>query len=175
MEDTSAPLEVPKDLQRWYDGKTSVTLPSGRIVTPQAYTFLKWNPDRFKAPTVQLPNGSYQVDQYWWGQTAQYVNGLRTPGFANVNLAINRRFRIREGAQLEFLAEATNLFNRTNFSAAAVNFGYGAILSVPANNANNVKIGQNSNATAGTIGMGSTNPRLMADPRIITLSLRLRF
>ena len=29
-----ASLEVPKELQRWYDGVTPVTLPCGRIVTP---------------------------------------------------------------------------------------------------------------------------------------------
>ncbi|HEU0172618.1 MAG TPA: hypothetical protein VFV58_00015 [Blastocatellia bacterium] len=28
------PLEVPKELQRWYDDKASVSLPSGRIITP---------------------------------------------------------------------------------------------------------------------------------------------
>jgi hypothetical protein len=169
IEDTSAPVEVPKELQHWYDGKTSVTLPSGRIVTPGAYTFLKWNPDRFYAPTVRFPNGNYQVDQYWWGYTSQYINGLRTPGLANVNLTINRKFQIVERMQLEFLAEATNLFNRTNFSPTAVNAGYGAILSVPANNTNNVKIGQNSSSNSGTLGMS------FYEPRIVTLSLRLRF
>ena len=71
--------------------------------------------------------------------------------------------------QLEFLAEATNLFNRTNISPIAVNAGYGAILSVPANNTNNVKIGQNSNSNSGTLGMS------FYEPRILTLSLRLRF
>jgi hypothetical protein len=169
IEDTSAPVEVPKELQHWYDGKTSVTLPSGRIVTPGNYTFLKWNPDRFYAPTVRFPNGNYQVDQYWWGYTSQYINGLRSPAFANVNLTINRKFQIIERMQLEFLAEATNLFNRTNFSPTAVNAGYGAILSVPANNTNNVKIGQNSNSNSGTLGM------TFYEPRVVTLSLRLRF
>ena len=169
IEDTSAPVEVPKELQHWYDGKTSVTLPSGRIVTPGNYTFLKWNPDRFYAPTVRFPNGNYQVDQYWWGYTSQYINGLRSPAFANVNLTINRKCQIIERMQLEFLAEATNLFNRTNISPIAVNAGYGAILSVPANNTNNVKIGQNSNSNSGTLGMS------FYEPRILTLSLRLRF
>ncbi|MFL6446122.1 MAG: hypothetical protein ACJ746_00215 [Bryobacteraceae bacterium] len=29
------PLEVPKELQGWYNGSTSVTLPDGRIITPR--------------------------------------------------------------------------------------------------------------------------------------------
>jgi hypothetical protein len=169
IEDPAAPAEVPKELQRWYDGKTSVTLPSGRIVTPGAYTFLKWNPDRFYAPTVRFPNGNYQVDQYWWGYTSQLIDGLRTPGLANVNLTVNRIFPVAENLKLEFLAEATNLFNRTNFTPTAVNAGYGAILIIPANNPNNAKIGQNSNANAGTLSQS------ILEPRIINLSLRLRF
>jgi hypothetical protein len=161
------PVEVPAELQRWYDGKTSVTLPDGRIVTPGAFTFLKWNPDRFAPPIVQFPNGNYQVDQYWAGATAMYVGGLRTPGFYNTNLTVNRQFRIVEGVNLEFLAEATNAFNQTNFNPNAVNAGVGAIL--VANPATNAKVGQNSNANGGTLGTS------FYEPRQISLSLRLRF
>ena len=45
-------FEVPKDLQRWYDGRTTVTLPSGRRITPPANTFLKYNPDAFAGRVV---------------------------------------------------------------------------------------------------------------------------
>lgn len=161
------PVEVPAELQRWYDGKTAVTLPDGRIVTPGAFTFLKWNPDRFAPPVVQFPNGNYQVDQYWSGSTAMYVGGLRTPAFFNTNLTVNRQFRLVEGVQLELLAEATNAFNQTNWNPNAVNAGVGAIL--VANSATNAKIGQNSNANGGTLSAS------FYEPRQISFSLRLRF
>src|SRR5262249_22744935 len=41
------PLEVPAALQHWYDGKTTVTLPSGRQITPCANCFLRYNIDAF--------------------------------------------------------------------------------------------------------------------------------
>ena len=61
------PLEVPKELQRWYDGVTSVTLPCGRIITPTKNTFLKYNACAFQGQTVLAPNGKYIPDQYWIG------------------------------------------------------------------------------------------------------------
>ncbi len=161
------PVEVPTDLQRWYDGKTAVTLPDGRIVTPGAFTFLKWNPDRFAPPVVQFPNGTYQVDQYFTGSTAMYVGGLRTKGFYNTNITVNRQFRITERVGMEFLAEATNAWNQTNYNPNSVNAGVGAIL--VANPATNAKVGQNSNASGGTLGTS------FYEPRQISLSLRLRF
>ena len=167
FEVSGQPVEVPADLQHWYDGKTTVTLPDGRMVTPGAFTFLKWNPDRFAPPVVQFPNGTYQVDQYWWGSTSMYVAGLRTPGFYNTNLTVNRRIRIKERVGMEILAEATNAFNRTNFSPSAVNAGVGAILTP--NATANAKVGQNSSASSGTMGAN------FFEPRQISLSMRLRF
>ncbi|MBL8227538.1 MAG: TonB-dependent receptor [Bryobacterales bacterium] len=167
FENSGEAVEVPAELQRWYDGRTPVTLPSGRVITPAAFTHLKWNPDRFRAPVVQLPNGSYQVDQYYWGPTAKYVNGLRTPGFYNANLTVNRQFRLAERFNLEFLAEATNFLNKTNINPNAVNGGVNAVLA--ANAATNTKIGQNSNINHGSL---STS---FFEPRQLSLSLRLRF
>jgi hypothetical protein len=161
------PVEVPADLQHWYDGKTSVTLPDGRVVTPPAFTFLKWNPDRFALPVVQFPNGKYATDQYQWGTTSMAVNGLRTPGFYNTNLNVTRQFRIRESIEMELMAEATNALNRTNFNPNSVNGSVSAILAP--NPATNSQPGQNANAASGTLG---TN---FLEPRQITLSLRLRF
>ncbi len=160
-------VEVPAELQHWYDGKTTATLPDGRVVTPGAFTYLRWNPDRFAPPVVQLPNGTYQVDQYFWGSSSMYVGGLRTPGFYNTNLTVNRQFRITERVGMELLAEATNAFNQTNWNPNAVNAGVGAILAP--NAATNAKVGQNSSASSGTLSTG------FFEPRQISLSLRLRF
>ncbi len=168
------PLELPKSLQRWYDGKTSVTLPNGRTITPQAHTFLKWNPDSWTVPMVQFPNGQWAADQYQWLSTAHYLDALRTPGLANVNLTVNRKFRLTERAEMQFLAEATNLFNRTNFIPSAVQGGNNQFSAITvADPVTNSKVGQNANVRAGSLMLDSTG-RLLA-PRQITLSLRLQF
>jgi hypothetical protein len=161
------PAEVPSSLQHWYDGHTSVTLPDGRSITPAAHTFLKWNPDYWTAPMVQFPNGNWAPDQYQWLGTAHYLDNLRTPGLANVNLTVNRKFQLRERTELQFLAEATNAFNRTNFIPSAVTGGYSAV--TVADPATNTKVGQNA-----SIGAGSLSPQFLS-PRQITLSLRLQF
>jgi hypothetical protein len=53
----------------------------------------------------------------------QGINTLRGPGYFDVDLALSRRFRIRERHTLEFRAEAFNLQNRVNFlnPTAAIN------------------------------------------------------
>ena len=158
---------VPKNLQHFYDGNTSVTLPDGRIITPSAFSYLLYNPDRYTAPVVQFPNGTYSIDQYWYGQTAMYPNGLRTPGLANVNLSISREFPIHERLRLEFAAQATNAFNRSNFQQQAMNGGGGAV--TQADPSTNTTVGMNNN-----VGVGSLSPYFY-DPRQITLSLYLKF
>jgi len=170
------PLELPQSLQRWYDGNTSVTLPNGRTITPAAHTFLKWNPDYWTVPMVQFPDGRWAADQYQWLSTAHYLDALRTPGLANVNLTVNRKFRLTERVEMQFLAEATNLFNRTNFVPAAVfatqpGNPYSPI--TVADPATNTKIGQNSEVRTGSLTLNSSGNVLA--PRQITLSLRLQF
>lgn len=71
------PLELPENLHGWSDGKTQITLPNSRIITPPANRYLRWNPDAFTAPVVQLLNSSYQVDQDYWGVTPQFFTGPR--------------------------------------------------------------------------------------------------
>ncbi len=161
------PVEVPKELQRWYDGKTTVTLPNGRTITPDAHTFLKWNPDLFTSPIVQLPNGTYQADIYQWGTSSMYEGWLRTPGLRNMNLALNRIIRVKEGVQMELLGEATNLLNATQFASRVVNTSVYPALT--ANPSTNTKVGQNGASNFGSMTM------TFMEPRQITLSLRLRF
>jgi hypothetical protein len=92
---------------------------------------------------------------------------LSWAGLANVNLTINRKFHLKERAELQFLAEATNAFNRTNFIPSAVSGGYSAV--TVADPTTNTKVGQNA-----SIGTGSLGPQFLS-PRQITLSLRLQF
>ena len=63
-------FDVPENLRGWYDGRTTVTLPSGRRITPPANTFLKYNPDAFAGRTVTTPNGRIVADQFWFGNAA---------------------------------------------------------------------------------------------------------
>jgi hypothetical protein len=161
------PSEVPKSLQHWYDGSTSVTLPDGRTITPAAFTYLKWNPDRFSQPLVQFPNGSYQVDQYTMGATAMTEGDLRAPGFYNTNLSVTRKFALGERVRMELHADATNAWNRTNFLPSAINNGVGSVLTP--DSSTNTKIGQNGNSGYGALSMN------FLEPRQITLALRLQF
>jgi hypothetical protein len=163
---TGQPLEVPKSLQHWYDGSTTVTLPDGHQITPGQYTYLKWNPDAFANQIVQFPNGKYSVDQYWNGTTPEYISALRLPILQNVNINVTREFAIREQFKLAFLAEATNAFNHQNFLPGAVNNNYSSPIISPTAGAT---IGENGNPNAGTL-----SPDLM-DPRQITLTLRFTF
>jgi len=159
--------EVPKSLQHWYDGSTSATLPDGRTITPPAYSYLKWNPDRFAQPVVQFPNGSYAVDQYTEGTTPLTIGDLRSPGFANTNMSVIRKFALGERFSLNLHVDATNLWNRTNFQPYAANGSVTSILS-PSGSGGGT-IGQNSNSSFGTLNMS------FLEPRQITLALRLDF
>lgn len=159
------PVEVPKALQHWYGGATSVTLPDGRTITPGAYTFLKWNPDRFTQPVVEFPNGSYAVDQYTSGSTAMTEGDLRSPIFSNTNISVIRKFALGERASLNIHADATNAFNRSNFQPYAANTSVSSILAA----GGGATVGQNANASFGTLSQS------FLEPRQLTLTLRLDF
>ena len=64
------PIVLPENLWGWYDGRTAVTLPSGRVITPPARTYLKYNPDAFAGRVVTTPNGRIVADQFWYGDAA---------------------------------------------------------------------------------------------------------
>ena len=158
------PVSLPKSLQHWYDGATSVTLPDGRVITPPAFTYLQYNPDRYTAPLVKFPNGTYAQDQYWYGNTAMYQNGLHSPMMANVDFSLQREIPIRERLRLLIRADATNAFNRTNFWPSAVQGGGGVVT-----DSTSSALGLNSN-----ISTGSLQPQFY-EPRMITFSAYLKF
>ena len=112
-------FEVPKDLQRWYDGRTTVTLPSGRRITPPANTFLKYNPDAFAGRVVTTPNGRIVADQFWFGNAQQVYDEIRTDPRFNIDLTIRRSFRITPGMSAEMGADAMNVLNHTQFNGTA--------------------------------------------------------
>jgi hypothetical protein len=161
------PLEVPADLQHWYDGKTSVTLPDGRVITPSKNTFLKYYEGAFRGRVITGPNGTVAPDVYWWGTVANTLDGLRNPARFNVDISLRRTFNIREHVRLEFAADATNVLNHTELSGS-YSGGLGSTNTV-SNAARGLVPGMGTSDTYGTIGVAAF------DPRQVTFNLKLRF
>jgi hypothetical protein len=153
------PVEVPKELQRWYDGRTSVTLPNGRVVTPLRNTFLRYYSGAFQGRVVNTGGGRTVVDQFWYGTGAAVYNDIRTPGRFNIDMSLRRVFQVREGIRLEIAADAMNLANSTQLSGG-YNGNLGAT-NVATNAANGLKPGMAGSATYGAIGTATFNPRQM--------------
>jgi trimeric autotransporter adhesin len=162
-----APIEVPKQLQGWYDGNTSVTLPSGRVVRPNRNTFLKYDSSAFQGRVVQLPNGTFGADQNWVGTSATSFDWLRGPGRFNIDMSLRRDIRLNERFSVEISAAASNLLNNTQLSG---NFtgGLGATVVAP-NASRGLKPGMGASDTWGTIGTGTFAPRE------VVMKARVRF
>ncbi|MFB3777755.1 MAG: TonB-dependent receptor domain-containing protein [Bryobacteraceae bacterium] len=161
------PLEVPKELQRWYDGATTVTLPNGRQIKPSKNTFLKWYSGAFSGRTVTTPGGKVVPDVYWYGTVCNTLNGMRNDGRFNLDMSLRRNIRITERYNLELSAEAVNVLNHTQFSSS-----YSGALgdtNTVTNASNGLKPGMGTSATFGTKGNSTF------DPREVILNLRFRF
>jgi hypothetical protein len=161
------PLEVPQEFQHWYDGNTTVTLPNGRKVKPTKNTFLKYYTGAFRGRVVQLPNGNYNSDQFWYGSVSNTLNDMRGPGRFNIDLSLRRSIKIREGIRLELAAETTNLLNNTQLSG--VYSGALGNTQTTTNTASGLVPGMGQSDTFGTIGLGTF------DPREVILSLKVHF
>ncbi|MBT9332434.1 TonB-dependent receptor [Paracidobacterium acidisoli] len=161
------PLQVPKGLQHWYNGSTTVTLPCGKTVTPQKYTFLKYNACAFTGETLTTPDGSIHPNLYWNGDAAQTSGGLRGPGRFNVDFSLRRSFPVTERISLQVSAEASNLLNHAEFNGS-----YTGSLGSPnlVNNPGGGLIpGLGTSSTYGTLGVTTF------DPRQITMHARVVF
>ena len=164
---TGAPFEVPKDLQRWYDGNTSVTLPNGRVIVPSKNTFLKYYTGAFAGPYVTLPNGKYGAAQNWVGSTAITPAGFRTPGRFNIDISLRKSMKIREKINAELSLQASNALNHTELSGSYS--GALGTTTVTPNPSIGLLPGMGSSSSFGTIGTG-TYPN-----REIDVILRVRF
>jgi len=164
---SGVPIELPLELQRWYDGKTAVTLPCGRVVTPSKNTFLKYSSCAFQGATITTPNGGVVPDVYWPGNAALTYGDIRGPGRANLDLSLRRRFPIREGMSLDISADASNVLNHTQLNGNySGNMGSTNLVT---NATKGLKPGMGTSETFGTIGVNAF------DPRQVTLRLQLRF
>ena len=176
------PLEVPKALQHWYDGKTSVTLPDGRVVTPCYGCFLKYNIDAFAGRTVATAAGKVVPDNLFFGNAQPSYDGLRSDQRWNINMSLQKNFRFRERYDLSLAAQATNLFNHTQFRPN-INTAFGATTTA-ASAASGIKVGQFQdvsntwgayqlpiNSAAGNTSGGQA----IYDPRQVELVLHFTF
>jgi hypothetical protein len=150
-------LLLPKDLWGWYDGSTRVTLPSGRVITPPARTYLKYNPDAFVGRVVTTPNGRVVAEQFWYGNAAITFDEIRTDNRFNLDMSVRREFVLPHAMRLEVGADAMNILNHTQFSAS-YNGALGGTVTTP-NPALGLVPGMGNSNSFGTRGMGTYNPR----------------
>jgi hypothetical protein len=163
------PLVLPQNLQGWYNGSTSITLPDGRQYTPCAQCYLKFNPDAFIGQVLTEANGTHQADLYWTGNAAIDYGGMRGPGRNNLDISLSRDFRIRERYSVSFHANVTNALNHTQFRSSTYNMALGSIQTT-SNPAQGLVAGVGqSAATYGTHNM------LTYDPRQMIMEMRIRF
>jgi hypothetical protein len=155
-------ITVPQELQHWYDGKTTVTLPCGVKITPARNTFLKYNSCAFQGETLTAPNGAIIANQFWLGDSNQTGGDMRGPGRMNLDLSLRRSFALHERVKLQLSADATNVLNHTEYSG---NFN-GALGNTVLGGATS---GYGNSTTFGTF------PVAAFDPRQITMHLRVIF
>jgi hypothetical protein len=105
----------------------------------------------FKDPTAAVSAFSFPT-----GLQAGSRNNLRGPHFSNFNMGLGKTFPIKERLQLQFRADAFNVFNHTNFALPGASGT--ADISLPY-------------ATGGNFGVISTS----ASARQMQFSLRLDF
>jgi outer membrane receptor protein involved in Fe transport len=99
---------------------------SAGIMNPQTYQTINgnsgnyyFNPNNFSnsrllsLDAIAQQNAS-QLPGYTYGTLGR--NAFRGPGATNVDIALAKKFKIREHATLEFRADAFNVFNHTQFS-----------------------------------------------------------
>lgn len=164
-----APAEVPKELQRWYDGRTTVTLPNGQRITPCAFCFLKYNVSAFRGATTTAANGTKILDMLWWGTAATNYGDITGPGRDNLNLSLEKNFKMKERFEFLLSAEASNALNSVQFKPRMNSVSVGALQPRP-DPSRGLDVGMTTNSNFGTISAAST-----FDPRQVEFRLRIRF
>jgi trimeric autotransporter adhesin len=150
-----------------------VTLPSGRNITPCRGCFLKYNIDAFTGRTVTTPNGSVVPDLFWYGTAAATFGDMRSNSTWNTNLSLEKSFKVRERYSISVAAQATNLFNNTQFRPGLnTSFG-GTVLpaTVTANPSLNLKVGQ----LLDNANMWGSYTQNTYDARQIEMVMKIRF
>jgi hypothetical protein len=136
---------------------------------------LKYNIDAFAGRIVTGPNGRAIADLFWYGTSAATYSGMRSPSIWNTNMSLEKSFKFAEKYEVSISAQATNLFNHTQFKPTVnSSFGVTAVQSTLDNAANaplKLSLGQLLD-TASTFG---TYTQDAYDARQIELVVRFRF
>jgi hypothetical protein len=144
------PIQVPTALQRRYDGKTTVTLPCGKTVTPGKYQLLKYNACAFSGRTI-VP------DIYWIGNHAQTSGDMRGMARYNVDFSLRRAFPIHERYRIDISAEVSNLLNNAQWNGAYV--GSLGSTNLTNNPSGGLIPGLGTSSTFGTLNVNSFDAR----------------
>jgi hypothetical protein len=150
-------LLLPESLQGWYDGRTTITLPSGRRIAPPANTYLKYNPDAFAGRIVTTPSGRIVADQFWYGNAALTYDDFRTDPRFNIDVSLRRNIKLPSGLALDIGVDAMNVLNNAQFNGA-YNGALGNTNLVDNPSAGRIAGSGDSNAF-GTRNMATFNPR----------------
>jgi hypothetical protein len=152
-------VQVPKALQRRYDGKTTVTLPCGKTVTPSNFQLLKYNACAFSGRTVTGANGNLLQDIYWIGNQPQTSGDIRGLARYNVDLSLRRAFPIYERYRIEISGEATNVLNNAQWNNSANNTTGNLGNTILRNSSAGQIPGLGDNTNYGTLNVNSFDPR----------------
>jgi hypothetical protein len=92
------------------------TNPTNGQASPGNYYFNPANFSTARANTLDAiaQNDASQLPYYTYGSLPR--NAFRGPGAVNLDIALAKKFSIRENATLELRMDAFNAFNHTNFS-----------------------------------------------------------
>jgi hypothetical protein len=162
----SQPLQVPKSLQHWYPGATTVTIPGcGASISVPAHSFLKYNPCAFQGETLTGANGSIIPSLYWIGDQPQSQGFLRLNRRTNVDFSLRWTFPLVERFNLVIAAEATNVLNHTEINAAPIG-GLGGVNLLNDQSAGQIP-GIGTNGGYGTFGKSAYDPRQITAHTII--------
>ena len=71
------------------------------------------------------PNGVAIADIFWYGNAAATYGDIRSNPIWNVNMSLDKNIRFGERYSLDLAAQATNVFNHTQFKPG-VNMAFGA-------------------------------------------------
>jgi hypothetical protein len=145
----SFPISFANNVPAVFDGDTSaIKVSPHQAINPAS-----------NVTEVQLfkdPDAAVGAFNFPTGLEAGSRNNLRGPHFSNFNMGLGKQFPIKERLQLQFRADAFNVFNHASFALPGVTGT--ADISLPW-------------ATGGNFGVISHD----AGPRVMQFSLRLEF
>jgi hypothetical protein len=116
-------------------------------------------------------------DLFWYGTSAATFGDMRSNSTWNVNMSLEKSFKMWERYSVNLAAQATNLFNNTQFKPG-LNTSFGATVlqsTVDANKLLNLKVGQLLDTPTNSTSTWGTYTQNTYDARQLELVMRIRF